>query len=73
MLQISSLLLHTEDVPESVRAALANAREAPAEQRLDSLFEAAVILHREVGLDCADARELVGLHEGDCGSAGEQM
>jgi hypothetical protein len=71
MLQISSLLLHTEDVPASARAALASALEAPAEQRLENLFQAAVILHREVGLDCEDARELVGLVEGDCGCQGD--
>jgi hypothetical protein len=73
MLMISSLLLHLEDVPQAARQALASAFEAPAEQRFDNLIEAAVILHREVGLDCQDARELVGLDHGDCGSKTEQL
>jgi hypothetical protein len=76
MLQISNLLLHTEDVPPAARAALASAMAAPAELRLDNLFAAAVILHRELGLDCEDARELVGLDDvGDCGcgSSAEQL
>jgi hypothetical protein len=67
MLLISNLLLHSEDVPVAARAALATALQGPAEQRCDNLVEAAVILHREVGLDCSDARELVGLGAGDCG------
>ena len=75
MLQISNLLLHTEDVPPAARAALASAFEAPAEQRSSNLIEAAVILHRELGLDCNDARALVGLDDGDCGcgSTTEQL
>jgi hypothetical protein len=66
MLQISNLLLHSLDVPGSARAALESALHGPAERRCESLVEAAVILHREVGLDCSDARELVGLAEGSC-------
>jgi hypothetical protein len=73
MLQISSLLLHHDDVPQAARAALASALEAPAEQRFDNLAEVARILHHEVGLDCDDARELVGLEDCDCGSATEQL
>jgi hypothetical protein len=75
MLQISNLLLHTEDVPLAARAAIASAFEAPAEHRSSSLIEAAVILHRELGLDCNDARELVGLDEAECGcgSTTEQL
>lgn len=66
MLLVSNLLLHSDDVPPAARAALANALEGPAEQRRENLIEAAVILHREVGLDCSDARELVGLTDGPC-------
>jgi hypothetical protein len=66
MLLVSNLLLHSDDVPVAARAALASALEGPAEQRRESLIEAAVILHREVGLDCSDARELVGLADGPC-------
>jgi hypothetical protein len=74
MLQISSLLLHHEGVPQTARMALASALDKPDEQRFDHLIEAAFILHREVGLDCEDARELVGLADDgdcDCGSATE--
>ena len=68
MLLVSNLLLHSDDVPPAARAALASALEGPVEQRRENLIEAAVILHREVGLDCSDARELVGLGDGydDC-------
>lgn len=66
MLQISNLLLHSEDVPVTARAALASAHEAPADERCENLLEAAAILHREVGLDCPDALELVGLDDCKC-------
>lgn len=65
MLRIASLLLHSEDVPASAREALASALEGPDDERCEGLLAAAVILHREVGLDCSDARELVGL-DGTC-------
>jgi hypothetical protein len=66
MLYVSSLLLHSEDVPAAAREALASALQGPAEQRCENLVEAAFILHREVGLDCSDARELVGLDDCEC-------
>jgi hypothetical protein len=66
MLQMSSLLLHSDDVPVTARTALATALHGPAEQRAEQLLTAASILHREVGLDCTDALELVGL-EDECG------
>jgi hypothetical protein len=72
MLQISNLLLHSEDVPPQARAALATATQAPAEQRCENLFEAATILHYEVGLDCDDARELVGLDTCRCEDGSEE-
>lgn len=70
MLRIASLLLHSEDVPASARAALASALEGPDEERCAGLRAAAIILHHEVGLDCSDARELVGL-DGTCGPDAE--
>jgi hypothetical protein len=73
MLLMSHLLIHSEDVPASARAALASAHQGPAEQRCESLLEAATILHREVGLDCNDARELVGLVTFDCGPASQAV
>ncbi len=69
MLSFSSLLIHSDDVPPMARAALTSALQGPAEERCDNLLEAAVILHREAGLDCIDARTLVGLAE--CGCDGE--
>lgn len=65
MLQIASLLLHSDDVPQPARAALASALQGPAEERCENLLEAAFIMRRELGLECSDVRELVGL--GDCG------
>jgi len=44
------------------------AYDAPIEERTPHLESAARILHRELDLDCVDARELVGLSaEGSCG------
>jgi hypothetical protein len=74
MLQISALLLHLDEVPASARAALASALHGPAEQRCEHLVAAATILHREVGLDCEDVRELIGLGAGyDCGGRTMQL
>ena len=70
MLMISNLLLHSEDVPLLAREALASALHGPAEDRCENLLEAAVILHRELDLDCKDARELVGLAGCGCGDVG---
>lgn len=67
MLLIANLLLHHEDVPMTARDALATALHGPVEQRCENLLEAAIILHRELGLDCRDARELVGLEARGCG------
>lgn len=72
MLSVSRLLLHSDDVPPSARAALTSALHGPVEERCENLLEAAVILHREVGLDCTDARELVGLADCGCEEPREQ-
>lgn len=66
MLRIAELLIHSDDVPPAARLALASAYQGPETARLDSLVEAARILHRDTGLDCEDARELVGLDAGAC-------
>jgi hypothetical protein len=60
-LSMLPLLLHDDDVPASVRAALRDADLAPARDRRAYLEAAAEALHREANLDCADALELVGL------------
>jgi len=58
---VAPLLLHSDHVPPSVRAELRAAYEGPETERTRHLEVAATILHREVALDCSDARELVGL------------
>lgn len=66
MLHMAELLLHSDDVPLAARVALTSALSAPADERYLGLAEAARILHYDVGLDCEDARELVGLAD-HCG------
>jgi hypothetical protein len=64
---VAPLLLHTDHVPATARRALRAAYDAPLDQRTPHLESAARILHRELDLDCSDARELVGLSEdGSC-------
>ena len=60
-LNLVPLLLFDDDVPASARVALREAYMAPAEERQLHLENAARALYREANLDCADARELVGL------------
>jgi hypothetical protein len=67
MLRIAELLIHSDDVPPAARTALASAYQGPETDRTGNLIEAARILHRDIGLDCEDARELVGLDATDCG------
>ena len=65
---VAPLLLHSYQVPATARHALRAAYDAPLEQRRPHLESAARILHRELDLDCVDARELVGLSaDGGCG------
>jgi hypothetical protein len=65
---VAPLLLHSEQVPLIARHALRAAYDAPLEERIPHLEFAAGILHRELDLNCVDARELVGLAaEGSCG------
>ena len=65
-LSMAPLLLHSPDVPASVRAELEAARDATHPLRDEHLARAAHLLHRSLPLDCADALELVGLPAG-CG------
>lgn len=65
-LSLASLLIVEDDVPARVRAALHAANLAPAAERRSHLEVAARALYDEVQLDCADARELVGLGDDDC-------
>ena len=70
---IAPLLLHSEGVPSSVRQALRAAHEGPKGERGRHLESAARILHRELALDCGDARELVGLAPGTCAQSTERF
>lgn len=58
---ITPLLLHSESVPASARAALRAAFDSPLEERGLHLESAARILSQELDLECGDAMELVGL------------
>jgi hypothetical protein len=58
---VAPLLIEGELAPEPARRALRAARVAPVAERRPHLEKAARILHRELDLDCDDARELVGL------------
>lgn len=60
-LSLLPLLLVEDDVPVTARAALRAADRAPAGERRAHLERAARALYRDAQLDCADARELVGL------------
>jgi hypothetical protein len=62
-LSLLPLLVVEEDVPVSARAALREASRASDSERRTHLETAARALYREADLDCADARELVGLVE----------
>ena len=56
------LLMYEDDVPASARDALRAAKLATAAERTVHLEAAARALYREAKIDCADARELVGLN-----------
>jgi len=58
---VTPLLLDSDSVPLGARRALRAAFDAPPDERVPHLEAAARLLHRELGLDCRDARELVGL------------
>lgn len=58
---LAPLLIHNPDVPSNVRDALRTAYEVSADRRDDHLAAAARVMARELALECADARELVGL------------
>jgi len=67
-LSMVPLLIQSNDVPAAARRALRDARDAPPEGRSLHLEAAARSLYNDLGLDCDDARALVGLSEaGSCG------
>jgi hypothetical protein len=64
--QMASLLLHSESVPASARHAILAAQQGETGDPREHLESAARILHVELGMACADARELVDLPVGRC-------
>lgn len=62
---MAPILIHSDHVPPGARSELRAALEGSAEERQEHLTSAARILYAESGLDCADARELVGLSTDD--------
>jgi hypothetical protein len=58
---LAPLLAFDPDVPADARASLRAAIEAAPGDRAAHLASAARSLHRATALDCAEARELVGL------------
>lgn len=66
-ISIATLLVHDDGVPAAARAAIRDALGSPVPVRERLLEAAARILHRETDVNCADARELVGLAAGCCG------
>ncbi len=58
-----ALLAHSEQLPPAARDALRDAHlgSSSPQRRLQLLESAARILHRESGLTCEDARELLDL------------
>ena len=63
---LSPLLIHSESVPPEAREQLKNASLAAPPDRAAALEAVARTLYRAAELDCADARELVGLPAGSC-------
>lgn len=66
-LSLVPLLIHGNDVPATARRALLAAHDLGTKERTPYLEYAARTLYDELGLDCRDARELVGLDPGRCG------
>jgi hypothetical protein len=64
---LAPLLIHSIHVPENARSALRTALETSPPTQREHLTSAARILYAESGLDCADARELVGLAGDEAG------
>jgi hypothetical protein len=58
---VAPLLLDSDSVPPGARRALRDAYDGPPAERVAHLEAAARVLHFELGLDCTDALELVGL------------
>lgn len=64
---MATLLIHSPDIPVSVREALRAAERAEPADRGRQLKTAARLLYQQVDLPCSDVRELVGLPASKCG------
>ena len=65
-LDLTPLLLHSDEVPPQAKAALRAARHASQAERELLLESAASALYLRTLLACDEARELVGLPPGRC-------
>jgi hypothetical protein len=63
---LAPLLIHDPAVPPRAREALRASTWGPAEDREKALELAARVIYHETDLDCAEARDLVGLERGCC-------
>ena len=63
---MAPLLMNSADIPAHARDALRAAYESDPDHREDHLVSAARALNQDLAIDCADARELVGLPAGIC-------
>ena len=66
-LDLTPLLLNSDDVPAQAKLALRAAQHAPEGMRALLLETAARALYWKTPLACEEARELVGLPPGTCG------
>lgn len=66
MLSLTSILIHSEAVPEEAKSALRAAHEAPPGGRKEQLEHAARTLYQSTDLECGEVRDLVGLPDGVC-------
>jgi len=63
---MAPLLIHSPDLPLTVREELRAAMSTESAHRDEHLIAAARLLNEHLAIDCSDARELVGLPDG-CG------
>ena len=65
-IDLTPLLIHSDDVPLEAKRALIAASHAPVSQRATHLEQAARTLVRQTELSCGEVRDLIGLPAGMC-------
>jgi hypothetical protein len=65
-IDLTPILLHSDDVPSDAKRALIAASQAPISQRSTHLEQAARSLVRQTDLSCGEVRDLIGLPAGAC-------